>query len=517
MIESEMFSSLTKWSSSKSCSILFVLLAIWFSGTAQILQTKRFEVNISSDEDNFEIIPASTAGLYLTRRTGAIHASFIQIVKLDTAFQQTWSGFLPIDFNYSIVGKKTLDKKLYLLSKSTTLNKNDLLLYEVDEESGLYKLHRIRSYIPFSPSEFQVTKQSILVGGYFNQVPFVIYYNLEDKKTRVLPGLFNESGELNQIRIYDDNSFDVLISARNQLRQNTIWLKSYDAGGNMLVNYPLQPEPNSNLLFGRSLKTNAEHQLIAGVFGNRNKEYSKGMFIASIDASGLQNLRYYHFGDLKNFFKYMKAKREQRVKERIERKRIKGKRARFNYRFLVHELVFHNNQYILLGEAFYPRYQNIDPAYNSGFFTARPGAQSIQRGRVFDGYVYTHAVVMGFDENGKLLWDNSFEINDVKTFTLEQFVKLQVHDDKISLVYLYQNQIRTKIIKDDQVLEGKTSDPIKTFGVNEVVKKEEDSKNKLEYWYDDYLFAYGTQEVVSKPGNAVRRKVFFINKLTFEK
>jgi hypothetical protein len=120
---------------------------------------------------------------------------------------------------------------------------------------------------------------------------------------------------------------------------------------------------------------------------------------------------------------------------------------------------------------------------------------------------------MGFDQNGKLLWDNSFEINDVKTFTLEQFVKLEVQGDRIALLYLYENELRTKIIKDDQVLEGKTFEPIKTSGANEIVKNDQTDFNRLDYWYRGYFYAYGVQEITN-PGTG-KRRVFFINKIRY--
>jgi hypothetical protein len=113
------------------------------------------------------------------------------------------------------------------------------------------------------------------------------------------------------------------------------------------------------------------------------------------------------------------------------------------------------------------------------------------------------------------LWDNSFEITDVKTFTLDQFVKLEVHPDKILLFYLFENEIRTKIIQGDQVLEGKARDPIKTLTANDVVRNTYD--DKLEYWYKDHLYAYGTQEIVNTASRSGRRRVFYINKLSLGK
>jgi hypothetical protein len=116
------------------------------------------------------------------------------------------------------------------------------------------------------------------------------------------------------------------------------------------------------------------------------------------------------------------------------------------------------------------------------------------------------------------LWDNSFEINDVRTFTLEQFVKLEVLSDRIALMYVFENQIRTKIIQNNLVLEGKTIDPIRTENEVEVVKHEKNDVNKLEYWYDQYLYTYGVQDVITPlPQGEVKRKVFFINKLQYLK
>jgi hypothetical protein len=180
----------------------------------------------------------------------------------------------------------------------------------------------------------------------------------------------------------------------------------------------------------------------------------------------------------------------------------------------VHELVPYKDQYVLLGEAFYPKYINLDRGYYSGFFARNlPPGTIIQNGRIFDGYYYTHAVVMGFKPNGDVVWDNSFEINDVRTFTLDQFVKLEVQEDKIALLYLFENKLRTKIIQDNEVLEGKTLDPIRTNSPAEIVKKDDENVNKLEYWYNEYMYAYGVQELGSVGDREYRRRVFYINKV----
>jgi hypothetical protein len=514
------FTSIRLWSTDKRVRFaIALLLTVAFTAAVkgQVLQTDRYEVPVLNFEKNFEIIPAGRQGLYLHRRLNAAKEDQLQLIKLDTAFKEKWSGFLAIEKNYMLMGKKSFGSKLFLLLRYRDYTKNDLILFVISEENGSYLRYVIKSFIPFAPGEFRLTEKAALIGGYYNHVPVVLHFLFSTMKSKVLPGLFNESGELTQIRTHPDASFDVLISARNFQKQRTIWIKNYDPEGNIIRNFSLDAEDNKHLIFGRSLKTDKNMQLVAGVYGSRSAEFSRGLFITSIDPSGIQQMRYYNFADLKNFFKYMKANREKRIKSRIERKKIKGKKIRFNYRFLVHELIPYNNQYILLGEAFYPRYTTVDRSAYSSFFNPfiNPNA-IVQNGRIFDGYYYTHAVVMCFDTSGNLIWDNSFEINDVRTFTLEQFVKLEVHPDKIALLYLFENEIRTKIIKGGQVLEGKTIDPIKTMFENDIVKKEVSDHSKLEYWYGDYLYAYGVQEIVNATVNGLgKRRVFYINKVTY--
>lgn len=486
------------------------------TGYSQVQQLDRFEISLGKDEKFYEVIPAQNDGLFLHRRFAAAEEDRLELVKLDTAFKINWRGYLPIHKKSALLGKRAELDNLYLLFRSEDFARKDMELFVIQAPNGNFIKYTVRNYIPFMPTEFQVTSQAAIIGGYYSNIPVVIYFSFTDQKSKVVPGLFNEAGELTQVKTYPDGHFDVLISARNFRGQQTIWIKNYDAEGNMLRNYALEPEGNRHLIFARSVKTSNNMQIVAGVYGGKNSEYSKGLFIASIDPSGLQQLKYYDYGDLENFFKYMKAKREQRVKDRIQRRRIRGKKTRFNYRFLVHELVPYNNQYVLLGEAFYPRYVSVDRTYYTGFFNPYMlyGNSMIRDGRIFDGYRYTHAVVMGFDRDGELIWDNSFEINDVKTFSLEQFVKLEIQPDRIALLYLFDNQLRSKIIKGNDVLEGKTFEPIKTKEEAEMVKTEEISTSKLDYWYQHYFFAHGVQEISNR--DVGRRRVFYINKISYK-
>jgi hypothetical protein len=489
------------------------LLLSAFSSLAQVAQTNRFEIPLNQEGVEFEATSLYERGILLHRRLIQPSIDNLEVIKYDTAFNESWRGFIGLNKNFSIAHKRYSNAKLSILLAHR--NYYDFQLITLDDSTGRYVQYDLHNYIPFSPTQFEVNNKGAIIGGYFNRVPIVVFFEYATLRLKVLPGLFSEVGELAQIKTYADNTFDVLLSARYFNREKTIWIKSYTPEGDFINQIVLPVQGNKSLLFGRSLQGTDYTKVVAGVFGNRNSEFSKGIFVACIDEFGNNQVNYYGFAELDNFFSYMKAKREHRIKMRIEKRRLKGKKKQFSFRLLVHEFIPYQNQFVLLGEAFYPRYTNIDRRYGGNYFLVPGAGPNASMDRIFDGYRYTHATILGFSASGKLLWDNTFEINDVKTFQQEQFVKLKPQRDQLTLLYLFNNQIRSKVIDKNRVIEGKNMEPIKTLFAGDREEEGAASFNKLEYWYGEYLFAYGTQTLINTTtkGDRISRNVFFVNKL----
>jgi hypothetical protein len=211
----------------------------------------------------------------------------------------------------------------------------------------------------------------------------------------------------------------------------------------------------------------------------------------------------------------MKASREKRVRERIARKKIKGKKLRFNYRLLVHEIIDTEDGFIMLGEAFYPKYSSRG---SMGYEAVLNPMTGNYLGMYLEGYKYTHAVVIEFDEKGRIKWDNSFEITDVLTSNLNQFVNATVEGDNIVLLYLFENIIRSKIIQGDQVLEGKSYEDLRLKYENDQVRNSDVEFGGIEKWSDDTFVAYGVQRIrnMKDSGVDLNRRVFFVNKLIYK-
>jgi hypothetical protein len=514
-----MYFTLTRFGFSKSIFFFCIFCSVITEG--QIDQVNRVEIPLLAGESNyFKVAVFKEKGLVLYKTLLEPEANYIELQKLDTALKEQWKGFITINKNLSFVKAKTKESLLVFLFRNRNAINGNYQAIIVNESKGGYITYDIDNAIPFNSTDFEVTGNSLIIGGYLNLRPIMLHYSLITKKTKVLPGYFNEQGEITQVKTYPNGEFDIMVRARNNEKRKSLWLRSYDADGNLLNTTTVASERNKNFLHGKSVRLSNGKQLLAGTYG-RYSEYSQGIFLALIDSPAKPIINYYPYSDLKHFFGFMKARREDRIKKRIERRKAKGQRIKFNYKFVLHDLIPAGNQVILTAESYFPRYTYATYSPRSNFLPTlgtnpyQINNQSYRGDYIFDGFQYTHAVVLGFDRNATLLWDNSFEINDINNMQLEQFVKVVPQQKQANLYYLFENTLRTKIIQDSTVLEPKKSTLIKALNPLEESVKKDGEANALELWYDDYFIASGVQKLRnSKQGRfSPERRVFYLNKI----
>ena len=212
---------------------------------------------------------------------------------------------------------------------------------------------------------------------------------------------------------------------------------------------------------------------------------------------------------------HLKPKREKRIKNRIERKRAKGKIKKFNYRLLVHTILEREGEYVMVAEAYYPRYNYSSSSSNFSPYGFTP---AFRNNPYFLGYKYTHAVVLAFDPNCNIIWDQTFKIEDIQTYSLEENVVVSASGDRVILMYLQENEIRTKVVEGNDIVEGRTFNPVKLSFESDEVKSRDPNVEGLKKWYGKTLFAYGEQRI--KNSNEIagqtQRKVFYINKIQYD-
>ena len=494
--------------------------------TSQLInQTDRLEIEITKNEYDFTVISGEQNGLLLvTETTNNATDGLIWILQgIDTALNINWNNRLITPFGSYFKGYEYSKGNYYLLFGASSYRREEMTMYKINAVTQDTSVFQINTVFPIDLNYFEIVGNTIIFGGYAFYKPVVMLFDMDTRKPKVLPGIYNNFSEILDIVPDDDTGiFTVIMTERLPNKIYTISIKSYTANGTLIQNKNLAPGEEKSLLDGASTTFLSGYQYVAGTYSRKKSEFSRGFYLVRLKNGIQEFVKYHNYGDLNNFFSYMNDRRERRVKERIKRKKELGKKVKFNYRLMVHDIIERDDEYILVGEAYYPRYRSTSTSYGgpryaqSGFSS---GSMPNYFNPYFIGYRYTHAVVVGFSKSGDILWDNSFEIKDVQTPILRKFVNVTVDEDKIVLQYLYDNTIRSKIVQGNEIIEGITFNPVKLGDSNDQVKSSDKSVEGLENWYDNKLFGYGKHLVrnADDKWNRGSRKIFYINKIEYEK
>ncbi|MFY0653212.1 MAG: hypothetical protein JXQ96_14315 [Cyclobacteriaceae bacterium] len=484
-----------------------------------IVQPNRIEFEIDNRDGDFQIISAEENGLLVINETKERNRRGFawNFNLIDSSLNIQWTKKYTIPYGSSFLGYDYNDGGFYLLFGKSQYRLEEMRVMRLALHNGDTASYTVNTVFPVQLSTFEVLDNTILFGGTANYRPVVMLYDMVAQKPKVLRGFYNSNSDIIDIRTDDPSkTFTVILNEKTFKKKVTVSIKTFDATGNLLQTKSLDTDFDKSLIDGVSTTFSNGEQYVAGTFARRKSEYSRGLYLAKLDRGQQELIKYHSYADLSNFFSYMKVKREQRVKSRIEKRKEQGKKVKFNYRLLVHDIVQRGDEYILIGEAYYPKYSST----NSGGYYSPTGSYDYRNMWInpnFIGYNYTHAVVVGFDKYGNILWDNSFEINDVLSLSLNEFVKVNVEEDRIVLLYIYENVLRAKIIQGDEILEGKSFDPIALKFQSDEVKDDYKDVEGMDNWFNGKFYAYGVQHIKNLKDKDVKlnRKVFYINKIQY--
>ncbi|GAB4238154.1 MAG: hypothetical protein Tsb0034_13620 [Ekhidna sp.] len=491
--------------------------------SAVILQPNRLEFEFS-DQSEFYVVMGGEQGVMVVEETGQSSRGGGYEWKLhmvDTAFNVIWSKIHVVPADGTLMGYEYFGGNFYLLFSKNRFRKEDLLVYQVRPDTEAFKSYEITTVFPVDLTHFEAVGETLLIAGYANFRPVVITYNINDRIPRVLPGIYDSKGDILDLVVDEESRlFTVIVSEKMRNKKHTIRVKSFNDKGDIVQDNLINPGDKMSLLDGASTTFSGGLQYLAGTHSRKSLQYSQGFYLSKFINGQQQFNKFYPFAELNNFWDHLKPKREERIKRRIERKREKGKVKKFNYRLLVNRILERDNEYILIAEAYYPRYnyssRSSYGATNFGGF-ANQGFGNNTFNPFFLGYKYTHAVVLGFDRNCNILWDHTFKIEDIQSYTLEENVAVSSFGDKVVLMYLEENEIRSKVIEGSEIVEGRTFNPIRLSFASDEVKSKDPSVEKIEKWYDNASLAYGEQSIRNE--NAINgkttRKVFYLNKIQY--
>ena len=156
------------------------------------------------------------------------------------------------------------------------------------------------------------------------------------------------------------------------------------------------------------------------IVGNYRKEVSSnyilGMFVAKFIKTEVSLIKYIEFDKITNFYNYLPDKK----KEKVERQKS------VNYLTLYHPALNLDGSLIVSAEFFYPTYKTFN---NSNGNPA------------FDGYQYTHSIIIGFNSSGKKEFDYCVPFHlGYKALRVNQKLSQNMVDGTVKFGYFSSNK-----------------------------------------------------------------------------
>lgn len=527
-----------------------ILLLLMFSGQLSLAQ--RIEIpQLNSNVDNFTI-PIGEQGVVLLSQ---LNNQDFNIRKLNTNLEQTWSANAAVEASQDYVTHSYDGKNLFLLF--SRFKSNSYIIFRVNTLSGKIEKFQIISVDRIEISNFKAFNASLFIGGVVNSQAVILFTNLNEKKTRILPSVVKGEAEIQSMDL--DTAFqqvNVTYSVGKKAKDYQLLIRSFDEDGSLLGSVQMKPNEEFAMMNGKLSQMNDSLQIVVGTYGHKNTigsskgPSSQGFYFQSFIDGELQHTNFQSFTKFTNFFEFLSPKQQERQAKKIKEKAAKGEELRLDYRLLMHEVIRKGDHYIVVAESFYPdyKYNNMglygpgmlnmggfnnfyspwSMLYNpyrwgygyyglyspfSSYYSpwGYRGYNFYGSNQQFDGWVYTHAIVAELDENGHVLWDHSIPLNDTKEEKLTQKIKTSVVGDQVTLSYSKDNQIISKIISQSGTVEQERIINIETE--NEADRVRKSSKVDLNYWYGPYFIAHGTQSINNNEDG--KRDVFFINKIQF--
>ncbi len=526
---------------------IVVILLLCLPALLSAQSIKRIEIPLPSNNAEYFTIPLNNQGVLLLSQ---LNKNQFNLLRYDTNLDLVWSVNGTIDGGLDYVKHSYDGKNLYLLFSRYRSNVYEVI--KVNLGPGFIEKFQIYSVDRIEVSDFVAVNAAIFIAGVVNTQPVILHTDLVARKTKILPSALKNQAEIQSMELdTSTNIVDVTYAVGTKGKNFQLVVKSFDEEGKPINQLALDTQEEFAMMNGRLNQVSDSTQVIIGTYGHKNTigtsrgPTSQGIYFGKLLDNEVTDLNFYSFTDFKNFFNYLSEKQRLKQEKKIQDKKEKGEDLRLDYRFLVHDIVKQGDNYVVVAEAFYADYKynnNYSPFGMGSMYGMSPwntfynpyrwgwgyyglyspfssyyspwgyGNRNYGSQQTFDGWIYTHAIVVCFDAKGKLLWDSSIPLKDVKEAKLIEKVKASIEGDKVTLTFSNKGNIFTQTFLKGEMLTDLTQKPIDTQNEGDVVKRT--TADQIDFWYNNYFLASGYQRINNDADNA-KRNVFYLNKVSF--
>lgn len=251
---------------------------------------------------------------------------------------------------------------------------------------------------------------------------------------------------------------------------------------------------------------------LEGVTENFDKESIGVAWIRFVNT--MPDTHIYLFKNMPEIEHALTASDRLRVREERLRKQNKTNvtRGEVAFQFLTPRLTDYGNLTVFAVEAFMP-YYHTETRMNYGYYGYYGGYPYSYT--VFDGYDFFSEVLLAFDSEGHLQWQQSVKFDNELTFDLFSHAAEGVCYDEFVVASPYRNKLRyTAFNTQGQALTNQQEVKLPyIYGADYV---DEEYFAQMASWYGNSFLVYGSQILQNSTQPKPRRWVYYLQKVQYE-
>ena len=516
--------------------LLFLLLLLFSLryASAQLQEYNRFEQKIPRKLDyTFELLPSVQEKKLIVfgekenwEEEGKKRVYYFKI--LDSSLSQIKEKEYKIERKWQYEGYHTDSTNLYLLFYTDNHRQFALLSYNF---AGDLDFKQGEIPFTFSPSSFVVFGNNAFLIGRNKGKDIIVDFSFFDNSVKVVPTYFDDKYDIKNIAIDRiENVAHILIRETKRGTKN-FFIRQLLSNGKQIGETKLLFDKEKYPTDLEMFSVNNENYLI-GLYGNGQSHfYSQGWIWGKYKAQEKPYIKQESFDYLKHFFEYIpNEKRRERENEKVKAKLEKGKHYSYKLRLRLHKPIFDGNQIVVVAESYNAAHQyNNSILAPNPIITTNPMLLSPMYGR-WPGYrnpyntappvyQFVHCIVMAFDLQGNLLWDNAMKIKDMTKNTLHESTTLSLQKEQSILLQPYEKGINLKVFRGREVIYENEEIPYqKVYEVHpDKENKIRSTNNQAFVWFDDYVLLTGIYNPKAEKFFSREEDIFYIAKVKFQK
>ena len=168
-------------------------------------------------------------------------------------------------------------------------------------------------------SNFKALNQSLFIGGIVNNSPVILFTNLSEKRTRILPSVVSGQAEIQSMDLDTlQQQINVVYSVGKKAKNYQLILKSFDEDGNQLGSISMNPSEEYAQMNAKSTQLNDSLQVVVGTDGHKASigsskgPSSQGLYFNSYLDGDLQDSKFHSFTQFNNFFNFLGEKQKNK-------------------------------------------------------------------------------------------------------------------------------------------------------------------------------------------------------------